>query len=140
MARRRSGGRWTFGPERIAHGSKAADDPQLCAELASRAVTLDLCPTSNWQAGTVPSVEAHPLARLHRMGVPVSLNTDDTTVSDITLSEEYQNAVERIGLTLPELWALDRHALDIAFADEADLAPLREAFETWGAGIPELGT
>ena len=62
---------------------------------------------------------AHPLARLHRAGVPVTLNTDDTTVSDITLSEEYRGAVERIGLTLPELWALDRHALDVAFADEA---------------------
>ncbi|HEX6867277.1 MAG TPA: adenosine deaminase [Candidatus Limnocylindrales bacterium] len=125
-------------PERVAHGSRAIDDPQLCAELASRAVTLDLCPTSNWQAGTVPSIEEHPLARLHRAGVPVTLNTDDTTVSDITLSEEYLNAVERIGLTLPELWALDRHALDVAFADEADLAPVREAFETWASGIPEL--
>ena len=86
----------------------------------------------------MPSVAAHPLARLHRAGVPVTLNTDDTTVSDITLSEEYRNAVERIGLTLPELWAIDRHALDVAFADEADLAPVREAFETWAAGIPEL--
>ena len=56
----------------------------------------------------------------------MTLDTDDTTVSDITLSEEYLNAVEQIGLTLPELWAIDRHALDVAFADEADLAPLRE--------------
>ena len=104
----------------------------------SRAVTLDLCPTSNWQAGIVPSVAAHPLARLHRAGVPVTLNTDDTTVSDIKLSEEYVNAVEQIGLTLPELWALDRRALDVAFADEADLAPLRVEFDDWAAGIPEF--
>ena len=69
----------------------------------------------------MPSVAAHPLARLHRAGVPVTLNTDDTTVSDITLSEEYVRAVETIGLTLPELWAIDRRALDVAFADEAVL-------------------
>ncbi|MFL5649936.1 MAG: adenosine deaminase [Chloroflexota bacterium] len=125
-------------PERIAHGPGAIDDLGLCAELTSRGVTLDLCPTSNWQAGIVPSVAAHPLARLHRMNVPVTLATDDTTVSDITLSEEYLNAVEKIGLTLPELWAIDRHALDAAFADEADIAPLREEFEAWGAAIPEL--
>ena len=125
-------------PERIAHGSRTIDDFELCAELESRGVSLDLCPTSNWQAGTVPSVAEHPLARLHRLGVPVTLNTDDTTVSDITLSEEYVNAVEKIGLTLPELWAIDRHALDVAFADEADIAPLREEFETWGGAIPEL--
>jgi len=129
-------------PERVAHGPGAVDDPDLCRELAARSVSLDLCPTSNWQAGIVPSVAAHPLARLHRAGVPVTLNTDDTTVSDITLTEEYGHAVEEIGLTLPELWAIDRRALDagVAFADEADLAPLRTEFDAWAAGIPELAT
>lgn len=126
-------------PERIAHGPGAAHDPLLCAELIERRVTLDLCPTSNYQAGIVPSVAAHPLAQLHRAGVSVTLNTDDTTVSDIKLSEEYVNAVEAIELTLPELWEMNLHALNVAFADEADLAPLREAFTAWGAGIPELG-
>jgi adenosine deaminase len=127
-------------PERIAHGPGAVDDPALCQELTARGVTLDLCPTSNWQAGIVPSVAEHPLARLFRAGVPVTLNTDDTTVSDIKLSEEYLRAVEVIGLTLPELWSIDRRALDagVAFADETTLAPLRAAFDAWGAGIPEL--
>jgi len=127
-------------PERIAHGEGAVDDPALCRELIARGVTLDLCPTSNWQAGIVPSVAEHPLARLFRTGVPVTLNTDDTTVSDITLSEEYLRAVEVIGLTLPELWAIDRRALDegVAFADETALAPAREALDAWAAGIPEL--
>ena len=125
-------------PERVAHGSRTIDDPLLGAELASRAITLDLCPTSNWQAGTHRTLASHPLAQLHRAGVPVTLNTDDTTVSDLSLSEEYINAVEVIGLSLPELWAIDRRALDVAFADEATLAPIRAAFDAWAAGIPEL--
>ncbi|MDQ6795536.1 MAG: adenosine deaminase [Chloroflexota bacterium] len=126
-------------PDRIAHGSAAIDDRDLCRELSATGVTLDLCPTSNVQAGIVPSVEAHPLARLHRAGVPVTLSTDDATVSDISLSEEYRRAVERIGLTLPELWAINRHALDVAFADEETLVPLRAEFDAWAAGAPELG-
>ncbi len=126
-------------PERIAHGPGAWDDRALCGELISRGVTLDLCPTSNWQAGIVPSVAEHPLARLHRAGVPVTLSTDDTTVSDITLSEEYLLAVETIGVTLPELWVINRRGLDVAFADETALAALRHEFDTWAAGIPELG-
>jgi adenosine deaminase len=125
-------------PERIAHGPGAADDPVLMAELRARGVVLDLCPTSNAQATIVPSVAQHPIARLYRAGNPVTLSSDDLTVSDLTLSEEYRNAVERIGLTLPELWAIDRAALDVAFADEATLAPLRSAFDGWAAGIPEL--
>jgi adenosine deaminase len=126
-------------PLRIAHGPGTIDDPGLCDELRAQGISLDLCPTSNWQAGIVPSVEAHPLARLYRRGVPVTLNTDDTTVSDIRLSEEYVNAIEHTGLTLPELWAIDRRALDVAFADEATLTPLRAMFDRWAAGIPELG-
>jgi adenosine deaminase len=128
----------TVEPERIAHGPGAIDDPDLCRELTARGVTLDLCPTSNWQAGIVPSVASHPLARLHRAGVPVTLNTDDTTVSDITLSEEYRRALGEIGLTLPELWAIDRGALDVAFADAADLEPLRAAFDAWAEQVPEV--
>ncbi len=125
-------------PERIAHGPGAIDDDALCAELIARAVTLDLCPTSNAQAGIVASVAHHPLARLHRRGVRVTLSTDDATVSDITLSEEYARAMTWIGLTPSELWAIDRHALRVAFADEAALGPLRATFDAWAAGIPEL--
>jgi adenosine deaminase len=127
-------------PERIAHGEAAADDPALVEELRARGVCLDLCPTSNVQAGIVASLAAHRIAALHRAGAPVTLNTDDTTVSDISLTEEYGRAVGEIGLTLPELWAIDRFALDVAFADEATLLPLRREFDSWAAGIPELAT
>src|SRR6185436_18341713 len=87
-------------PERIAHGPSAIDDPDLCRELTVRNVSLDVCPTSNWQAGIVPSIAAHPLARLHRAGVPVTLSTDDTTVSDLSLTDEYERALDQIGLTV----------------------------------------
>ncbi|MDP9481629.1 MAG: adenosine deaminase [Chloroflexota bacterium] len=127
-------------PERIAHGPLAIDDPALVAELIARGVALDLCPTSNVQAGIVAALSDHPLARLHRAGVSVTLSTDDTTVSDVSLSQEYARAVERIGLTLPELWAIDRRALEVAFGEPAVLAPLRTAFDAWAALVPEMGT
>ena len=125
-------------PERIAHGPVAVDDPDLCAELRDRGIALDLCPTSNVQAGIVADVADHPLAILHRRGVPVTLSTDDLTVADITLTEEYARAIDSIGLTPAELWTIDRRALDVAFADEATLAPIRAEFDVWGAAHPEL--
>jgi len=112
-----------LGVSRIAHGAPAADDPALVAELVARGVTLDLCPTSNVQAAIVSSLAAHPLARLHRAGVPVTLSTDDRTVSDLTLVREYANALDPIGLSLAELVAIDRHAFEVAFL--ADDEPLR---------------
>jgi len=126
-------------PERIAHGPLAIDDPDLVRELIARGVWLDLCPTSNAQASIVASIEGHPLRRLLHAGVSVTLSTDDLTVSDVTLSDEYVRAVERIGVTLPELWALDLAALEAAFCDEPTRDRLRAAFRAWGDGIPELG-
>jgi len=125
-------------PERIAHGPLAIEDPELVAELIARGTWLDLCPTSNVQASIVPTVEAHPLRRLLHAGVRVTLNTDDLTVSDITLSEEYARAVERIGVTLPELWAMDLAALEAAFCDDATRARLDASFRAWGDAVPEV--
>ena len=122
-------------PERIAHGPGAIDDPDLCRELIARGVTLDLCPSSNWQAGIVPSIAAHPLARLHRLGVPVTLSTDDTTVSDLSLTDEYERALSSIGLSAEELWAIDRWAIDVAFADPPTLDRLRAEFDAWRPGL-----
>ena len=125
-------------PERIAHGEAASEDPSLVADLATLGIPLDLCPTSNVQAGIVASLADHALVRLHRAGAPVTLSTDDTTVSDVSLTEEYGRVIAEMGLTLPELWAIDRYALDVAFADEAALAPLRAEFDAWSAAVPEL--
>ena len=78
-------------------------------------MTLDLCPTSNIQAANYPSLSAHPLARLARAGVPVTLSTDDRTVSDLTLVKEYSECARTHGLSAGELWAINMHALRVAF-------------------------
>jgi adenosine deaminase len=125
-------------PDRIAHGANAAADPALVSELRTRRVTLDLCPTSNVQAGTVRTFANHPLVWLLRQGVPVTINTDDTTISDITLSEELLTCIDLLGLTLPELWRCNLHALEVAFVDEPTRASLLTEFERWALRIPEL--
>jgi adenosine deaminase len=105
-----------FGVTRVAHGVTAADDDALIAELRRRDVTLDLCPTSNVQAAVVRSLAAHPVARLHRAGVSVTISTDDRTVSATTLSQELARAVEVIGLTDDELVHISVNAFRRAFA------------------------
>jgi adenosine deaminase len=125
-------------PARIAHGAPAAGDPGLIAELIARDVTLDLCPTSNVQTQSVPSLAEHPLARLARSGAPVTLSTDDRTVSDVTLIREYERAYSVIGLSATELWQINMRALRVAFLqhDEALRARLIAEFEAFAESEP----
>jgi adenosine deaminase len=129
-------------PSRIAHGAPAAADPQLLEELKSRPVTLDLCPTSNVQSTSVASLAEHPLARLFLDGVPVTLSTDDRTVSDVSLTEEYERVHRVLELSPAELWQINRHALDVAFLqqDEAQRARLIEEFDAFAAAEPLLSS
>jgi adenosine deaminase len=130
----------SVGPSRIAHGAPAAADPSLMRELIARNVTLDLCPTSNVQASIYPTLADHPLGRLYRAGVPVTLSTDDRTVSDLTLVREYERAHTAIGLGVADLWAINMHALEVAFLhhDEALRQGLIAEFQDFAAQEPAL--
>jgi adenosine deaminase len=127
-----------FGVRRIAHGVTAIGDPTLVALLRERDVTLDLCPTSNVQAGIVPDLAAHPLAALHRAGVSVTINTDDRTVTGTTLTEELDRTAEAVGLTDGELASIAVNAFRRAFAPRDVVAPLLDdavrAWEAWRGG------
>jgi adenosine deaminase len=127
-----------LGVPRVAHGATAIADPQLCADLRAREVTLDVCPTSNVQAATFARLEDHPVAALHRLGVPVSISTDDPTISNITLSEELVAVSAATGLTLPELWRINLHGLDVAFVEPDRASELRARFRRWAEWAPEL--
>lgn len=107
-------------PDRIAHGGPAADDPGLVAELRARGVTLDLCPTSNTQAGLVRALADHPLPRLYHAGVTVTVSTDDRTVSATDLCRELALAMDPLGLSRDDLVELMRNAMAAAFLQDEE--------------------
>jgi adenosine deaminase len=127
-----------FGVRRIAHGVSAIDDPELVALLRTRDVTLDLCPTSNVQAGIVAERSAHPLAELHRAGVSVTISTDDRTVTGTTLSDELVDTADALGLSDDELAAIALNAFRRSFAPPSIVAPLlaeaQPAWDAWRGG------
>ncbi|HEX2142451.1 MAG TPA: adenosine deaminase [Candidatus Limnocylindria bacterium] len=121
-----------FGVRRIAHGATAWIDPQVVALLRERDVTLDLCPTSNLQAGTFPSLREHPLVQLHRSGVSVTLSTDDRTVSASTLSMEMARVATAQGLTRAELAEIAVNGFRRGFGAYSERSALaREAAVAW---------
>ena len=118
-----------FGVRRIAHGVTATDDEDLIATLRAEDVTLDLCPTSNVQAGIVESLASHPLGRLHRAGLSVTLSTDDLTVTGVRLSEEYARVSKALGLAPAEVADIAINGFRRAFAPAAAIRALASEAE-----------
>ena len=108
------------------------------AEVRERGVTLDLCPTSNVQSGSVAELAAHPLAALHRAAVSVTLSTDDRTVSNTSLTEEMARSAVALRLTAAELAAIAVNAFRRAFGPRSVLDPMtRSAEAAWSAWVAE---
>jgi aminodeoxyfutalosine deaminase len=81
-----------LGADRIRHGIRAVDDPDLLAELAERAVVLDVCPTSNIRTRVVETLDEHPLPELLAAGVQCSIGTDDPAMFGTDLDHEHRAA------------------------------------------------
>jgi hypothetical protein len=81
-------------PDRIRHGIRAVDDPDLLAEIAGTAAWCWTCgPTSNVRhRGACPSLADHPLPALRAAGVRCTINTDDPAMFGTDLSVEHEVA------------------------------------------------
>jgi adenosine deaminase len=108
-----------FEPTRIGHGVRSAEDPALVEHLRRERIHLELCPTSNVQTRAVLAYEDHPINRLLRAGVSLSVNTDTRTITNVTLEQEYARLREVFKWGDAELMACNREALRAAFLDEA---------------------
>lgn len=87
-----------LGADRLQHGVRAFEDPELVERLADSDVCLDVCPSSNLLLSVVPSLEEHPLPRLLAAGVNCSLNGDDPLLFGPNLLDEYRLSRATLGL------------------------------------------
>lgn len=104
-----------FGAKRLGHGVRSAEDPKLLKRLAAEKITLELCPTSNLNTSIFESIEDYPLLTLLDAGVPVTINTDNTTVSGVTLQEEWEKVIRTFGLTDEQIYSLQKNAVEASF-------------------------
>ena len=109
---------------RIDHGVRAIEDPALVAELASREIVLNCCPTSNVVLGVYGGYEDHPLPRLRAAGVRLTLGSDDPPYFGATIGGEYAVCATRMGFSEDDLRAITHTAIDAAFCDDALKAQL----------------
>ena len=132
-----------LGAERVGHGIGAVLDPAVMAMLARRRIPLEICPTSNICTGALarlwrsdsslrsssspPSLRDHPIAKLFRAGIPITLSTDDPGMFRTNLLEEYQAAAVA-GLSLHDLAHVAEEGFEAAFLPAPERDALRARF------------
>ena len=108
-----------FQPTRIGHGVRSIEDPLLVEHLRERRVHLELCPACNVQTDIYPAYADHPVSRLFSSGVSLGINTDGRTITDVTLSQEYESLQKVFGWGMEEFHTCNVNALHASFASES---------------------
>jgi len=89
-----------LGAERIGHGIRVLENPDVVALARERGTVFEVCVTSNHHSGIVDELSEHPIKQMIKEGLNVTINTDDPSISRIDLSNEYQTVSEVFGMPI----------------------------------------
>ncbi len=105
----------SFGAKRIGHGISIIENDDLIKEVIKNKITLEVCPTSNVQTKVVRNYVDHPIKNLYEKGVLLTINTDNNTVSNITLSKEYELLDKYFNFTKEDFYKFNLYAVNASF-------------------------
>ena len=97
--------------DEVQHGIAAAEDPSVIHFLRDHRIRLNITPSSNYLLGRVWDLSTHPIARLYRSGIDVTINSDDVLIFDSDVSKEYLRLYQCGCLTAEELDDIRRNGL-----------------------------
>jgi adenosine deaminase len=121
--------------DRIGHGVRSVEDPEVVKRLAAAGVTLEVCPSSNVALGVAPNPAAVPIRTLFEAGVPVALGADDPLLFGPRLVAQYEIARDVHKFTPPELAELARMSVLGSAAPASVRTRLLTGIDTWLAGL-----
>ena len=114
--------------DRVGHGVRSIEDPHLLVYLLERQIPLEVNPASNVCLGVYRSFEQHPFIHLLRMGLCVTVNSDDPPLFNTTLTEEFEKLVDAFGLNEEDLQRLTLNAVRSTFLPVAERRKMEGEF------------
>jgi adenosine deaminase len=118
-------------PDRLGHGVRSAEDPEVLARVVDAGVALEVCPGSNVALGVYPEPATVPLRRLLDAGARVALGADDPLLFGSRLADQYTAAREVHGLDDDALAALAEASVLASRAPHDVKAVLRARIADW---------
>jgi adenosine deaminase len=114
--------------EHIGHGVAASCDPELMNYLGERHITVETCPVSNLRTRVVSSMKKHPIRTFLEKSINVTVSTDDPSMFNTSMNNEYLQLHERLDFTIPQLFKLSLNAVDSSFLPERTRANMHASF------------
>ncbi|MFE4689202.1 adenosine deaminase [Streptomyces sp. NPDC056749] len=106
-----------LGVERIDHGLRCMEDPDLVDRLVSERIPLTLCPLSNVRLRAIDVLEQHPLRSMMDAGLLCTVNSDDPAYFGGYVGDTFHAVHEALGLDREQLRTLARNSFEAAFLD-----------------------
>jgi adenosine deaminase len=120
-----------LGPDRLGHGIRSTEDPQVLDEVVRRGVTLEVCPGSNVSLGVYREAGDVPLRQLMEAGVQIALGADDPLLFGSRLNAQYHTARAVHGLSDVELAELARGSVRGSRAPEPARSQMLADIDRW---------
>ena len=120
-----------FGSLRIGHGHAVYEAPELCQRAIENNITFEICPTSNIRCQSRESYAAHPVKKLLDMGIRVTINTDNITIFDVTLDDEYDHCLKDMGFTEDDILKMLVYSAEATFLPADEKAKLVEKVKAY---------
>jgi adenosine deaminase len=103
-----------LGAQRIQHGVRSIEDPEVLAMLRDRGIALDVCPISNVKLRIVPSPGEHPIKQLLDAGVVCTVSTDDPISFGNSIEDEYEFLAGELGFSEKDLSQVAANGFQVA--------------------------
>ena len=117
-----------FNAKRIGHGVRCIEDDKVINLIKEKNITLEICPTSNVDTN-ICEYKNHPIKRLFDKGVLVTINTDNRTVSNITLTLEYEKLSKYFGFKIEDFKKMNINAIKASFLSNVEKEKLIKMFK-----------
>ncbi len=116
---------------RIGHGVSAIMDNTVIDLIVKKNITLEVCPGSNVALGIFKNMAKHPIEKLRKSGVNVTVSTDDPPFFNTSMNEEYISLSDSFNWHLKDFADLNQTSINAAFCDDMTKTKIKRTLDNY---------
>ena len=117
--------------QRIDHGIRAIDDPDLMLRLIESQMPLTICPLSNVKLRVFDTMASHTILDMLDLGVCVTVNSDDPSYFGGYMTENFLALYDSLELSRDQAIRLINNSIDASFAEDSRKKELSNLLQTY---------